>query len=49
MGLSTQKESELVVTFLTRLEELNVPLNWTDDLNLYESLCINSFQQMIPN
>ena len=43
MGYSNQKESELVVKFLTRLEELNVPLNWTDDLNLYESLCVSIY------
>ena len=44
------KEFELVVKFLTRLEELNVPPNWTNDINWYELLYIlKSFQQMVPD
>ena len=32
---------ELVVRFLKSLEELCVPLNWTNDLNLYEFFCLS--------
>ena len=34
-GEEAKRSFELIVWFLERLEELRVPLNWTNDLNLY--------------
>ena len=40
-GGTANRLFEKLVWFLKSLEELCVPLNWTNDLNLYESFCLS--------
>ena len=46
-GEEAKRFLELIVWFLERLEELCVPLNWTNDFNLYEAFRILSLSHRI--
>ena len=46
-GEATNRPFELIVWYLKRLEELCVPLNWTNDFNLYEAFRFLSLSHRI--